>query len=274
MKPFLKWAGNKYKIVDKIKALLPPGERLVEPFVGSGALFLNSDYPCYLLTDANADLITLYQHLQTEGEAFINYCRPLFSPENNDKARYYALRDEFNRTTNSRRKSAIFLYMNKHGYNGLCRYNMQGGFNVPFGRYKRPYFPEAEMRHFALQAQHATFQQANFATTMANCQPGDVIYCDPPTCRCLKRPTSPATAPAALAGPNSRNWPGKRPSWPSAASPSSFPTTIPKKCAKFTRQQRLRRLRCAASSAATATSVRTRQSCWHYSAEGNLTGLR
>ncbi|MFZ1395672.1 MAG: Dam family site-specific DNA-(adenine-N6)-methyltransferase [Candidatus Promineifilaceae bacterium] len=180
MKPFLKWAGNKYKIVDKIKALLPPGERLVEPFVGSGALFLNSDYPHYLLSDANADLITLYQHLQTEGEAFINYCRPLFSPENNDKDRYYALRNEFNSSTDSRRKSAIFLYMNKHGYNGLCRYNMQGGFNVPFGRYKRPYFPKAEMHHFAQKAQRATFQHSNFAAAMATCQPGDVVYCDPP----------------------------------------------------------------------------------------------
>lgn len=180
MKPFLKWAGNKYKIVDKIKALLPPGERLVEPFVGSGALFLNTDYPHYLLTDANADLITLYQHLQAEGEAFIDYCRALFTPENNDKDRYYALRDEFNSTTDLRRNSAIFLYMNKHGYNGLCRYNKQGGFNVPFGKYKRPYFPEAEMRHFTQKAQHATFQHRNFVATMAACQPGDVVYCDPP----------------------------------------------------------------------------------------------
>ena len=180
MKPFLKLAGNKYKIVDKTKALLPPGARLVEPFVGSGALFLNTDYPHYLLTDANADLITLYQHLQTEGEAFIDTCRALFTPENNDKERYYALRDEFNSTTDLRRKSAIFLYMNKHGYNGLCRYNMQGGFNVPFGRYKRPYFPEPEMRHFVQKARHATFQHSNFVATMATCQPGDVVYCDPP----------------------------------------------------------------------------------------------
>ena len=145
-----------------------------------GRCFLNSNYPHYLLTDANADLITLYQHLQTEGEAFIDYCRPLFIPENNDKDRYYALRTEFNETNDQRRKSAIFLYMNKHGYNGLCRYNMKGGFNVPFGRYKRPYFPEAEMRHFHQKAQSATFQHASFATVMAACQPGDVVYCDPP----------------------------------------------------------------------------------------------
>ncbi|MCB9006150.1 MAG: Dam family site-specific DNA-(adenine-N6)-methyltransferase [Ardenticatenaceae bacterium] len=180
MKPFLKWAGNKYKIVERIQALLPTGQRLVEPFVGSGAVFLNTDYPRYLLTDANADLINLYQHLQAEGEKFIDYCRPLFTPENNDKDRYYALRTEFNRTGDLRRKSALFLYMNKHGYNGLCRYNMKGGFNVPFGRYKRPYFPEAEMHHFAQKAQSASFQHSSFTATMAACQPGDVVYCDPP----------------------------------------------------------------------------------------------
>ena len=180
MKPFLKWAGNKYKIVERIKALLPSGQRLVEPFVGSGALFLNTEYPRYLLTDANADLITLYQHLQVEGETFIEYCRPLFTPENNDKDRYYALRDEFNSTDDSRRKSAIFLYMNKHGYNGLCRYNMQGGFNVPFGRYKRPYFPEKEMLYFHQKSQNVTFQHADFREVMESCVPNDVVYCDPP----------------------------------------------------------------------------------------------
>jgi DNA adenine methylase len=57
---------------------------------------------------------------------------------------------------------------------------MKGGFNVPFGRYKRPYFPEAEMRHFAQKAQRATFEHTNFMATMTACQPGDVVYCDPP----------------------------------------------------------------------------------------------
>jgi len=180
MKPFLKWAGNKYKIVERIKAILPDGQRLVEPFAGSAALFLNSDYPAYLLSDANADLINLYQHLQAEGEEFIDYCRPFFTPENNQKERYYEFRTEFNTVEDARLKSALFLYLNKHGYNGLCRYNSKGGFNVPFGLYKRPYFPEAEMGYFQQKAKIATFQQASFATVMAHCKQGDVVYCDPP----------------------------------------------------------------------------------------------
>jgi DNA adenine methylase len=58
MKPFLKWAGGKYRILNHIKGVLPAGKRLIEPFAGSGAVFLNTDYDTYLLADANPDLIT------------------------------------------------------------------------------------------------------------------------------------------------------------------------------------------------------------------------
>ncbi len=180
MKPFLKWAGNKFQIVQRIIEVLPAGNRLIEPFVGSGALFLNTDFPRYLLADANPDLINLYGHLQTDGPEFIEYCRTFFVPENNDSDRYYDFRTEFHATEDSRLKSALFLYMNKHCYNGLCRYNASGGFNVPFGRYKRPYFPEVEMNFFAEKAQTAQFVQADFVETMSQAVPGDVVYCDPP----------------------------------------------------------------------------------------------
>lgn len=180
MKPFLKWAGGKYRLVGRITAVLPPGECLVEPFVGSGAVFLNTDYPHYLLADVNADLIALYRTLQREGEEFIDDCEPLFAPENNCKEAYYAFRAEFNRTTDARGKAALFLYLNKHGFNGLCRYNASGQFNVPFGRYHKPYFPRQEMLAFHRQAQRAEFVCADFTAVLPTLSPGDVVYCDPP----------------------------------------------------------------------------------------------
>lgn len=180
MKPFLKWAGGKLRIVDRIKALLPPGQRLLEPFVGSGALFLNTDYTAYLLADANADLINLYQQLQQGGQPFIDYCAAFFTVANNDESTFYQLRRHFNQTGDSLEKAALFVYLNKHCYNGLCRYNARGEFNVPFGRYKQPYFPATEMAAFQQKAQAATFQVQDFATTMDTAQPGDVVYCDPP----------------------------------------------------------------------------------------------
>lgn len=180
MKPFLKWAGNKLVIVERIRKLLPEGGRLVEPFVGSAAVFLNTDYPHALLADSNPDLIDLYQLLQKEGEVFIRLCARLFTPENNSAEAYYALREEFNRTRNKRRKAALFLYLNRHGYNGLCRYNASGEFNVPQGRYKKPYFPADEMRVFHAKAQNARFMVADFREVMRQANPGDVVYCDPP----------------------------------------------------------------------------------------------
>ena len=70
-KPFLKWPGGKYRLTNRINKKLGQGKRLVEPFVGSAAVFLNTDYQDYLLADTNQDLINLYLHLQSEGLVFV-----------------------------------------------------------------------------------------------------------------------------------------------------------------------------------------------------------
>jgi DNA adenine methylase len=180
MKPFLKWAGGKYRLVERIRAHLPPGRRLIEPFVGSAAVFLNTDYPTALLADVNVDLIGCYKVLQREGPGFVAYARSFFTPENNTSNRYYLLRDRFNTTSDPIEKAALFLYLNRHGYNGLCRYNNAGAFNVPFGRYRQPYFPETELLGFWEKAQQAIFRRADFREVLADAEPGDVVYCDPP----------------------------------------------------------------------------------------------
>ena len=180
MKPFLKWAGSKYKIIDKITEFLPSGDRLIEPFVGSGAVFLNTNYPDYLLADSNADLIHLYKCIQIQGIDFIDYAKHLFTPDNNTEESFYKLRMEFNSTQDIRRKSAIFIYLNRHCFNGLCRYNGKGKFNVPFGRYTKPSFPELEITNFFHKSQDVKFKISDFVETINMAKIGDVIYCDPP----------------------------------------------------------------------------------------------
>ncbi len=180
VRPFLKWAGNKHLIVDRIKAVLPPAERLVEPFAGSGALFLNTDYSHYVLSDSNADLIDLYRHLQKEGASFMEYCRSFFEDPANSKEVFYERRARFNEVAKDHEKSALFLYLNRHCFNGLCRYNASGGFNAPFGKYSKVYFPEVEMRAFHQKSQRADIRNADFEMVMADSRAGDVIYCDPP----------------------------------------------------------------------------------------------
>jgi len=177
---FLKWAGGKNSLSDVINKMLPKGERLIEPFVGAGSIFLNSDYDNYLLNDINQDLINLYQILQQKPDQFIEEARQFFTPENNDAEVYYQFRKEFNESEDKYFRSLMFLYMNRHGYNGLCRYNKSGGFNVPFGKYKKPYFPEQELNFFAEKSQKATFVCESYRQTFTRVKSADVVYCDPP----------------------------------------------------------------------------------------------
>nr|WP_232366423.1 Dam family site-specific DNA-(adenine-N6)-methyltransferase [Aliidiomarina halalkaliphila] len=177
---FLKWAGGKYTLVEPIRSLLPPGDKLIEPFVGAGSVFLNTDYDKYLLNDINADLINLYKIIKRRPKTFIEDARRLFIPANNHAHVYYAMRTAFNACTDPYERSLYFLYLNRHGYNGLCRYNSRGLFNVPFGKYRAPYFPQQELEFFAEKAKKATFTCEPFQNSFRRARNGHVIYCDPP----------------------------------------------------------------------------------------------
>ena len=180
LRPFLKWAGNKYQILSRIIAALPAGKCLIEPFAGSGAVFLNTDFDRYIINDINPDLIGLFQTLKDGGEEFIQFAGDFFSEANNSERAYYRLRKRFNTTDEVWEKSALFIYLNRHGYNGLCRYNASHDFNVPFGRYKRPYFPLKEMRYFHGKARKAEFICVDFQKAMSRARRGHVVYADPP----------------------------------------------------------------------------------------------
>ena len=177
---FLKWAGGKYSLIEDICAHLPAGNKLIEPFVGAGSVFLNTDYKHYLLNDINPDLINLYNTLRAKPDEYINEAEKLFCAANNQPENYYALREAFNASQETFYKSVLFLYLNRHGYNGLCRYNLSGRFNVPFGRYKAPYFPKKELYFFAEKAQKATFTCESYTKSFSGARKNNVIYCDPP----------------------------------------------------------------------------------------------
>ena len=178
--PFLKWAGGKAKIIDRIQDQLPKGKRLIEPFCGSATVFLNTHYKKNIIADTNHDVINIYKHLQSEKNEFLEFCRTYFIVENNESEYYYERRKEFNETNNKRLRAALFLYINKHSYNGLCRYNSSGGFNVPFGKYKKVTFPENYILNFIEKTNQAEFIVQDFETTILKSKIGDVIYCDPP----------------------------------------------------------------------------------------------
>ncbi|ATI87066.1 DNA adenine methylase [Salmonella enterica subsp. enterica] len=181
MSTILKWAGNKTAIMPELIKHLPDGPRLVEPFAGSCAVMMATDYPHYLVADINPDLINLYKHIAFDCDKFISNAKGFFVSTNSAES-YYNIRQDFNYSaeTTDFWKAIFFLYLNRHGYRGLCRYNLSGHFNVPYGNYKSPYFPESEIRAFAEKAQRATFICASYDETLALLQAGDVVYCDPP----------------------------------------------------------------------------------------------
>ena len=184
-KPFLKWAGNKYRVLEHLLPLIGTPKTYVEPFAGSCATALNVDAQRYVMNDINADLINLYKYLTSPNDDnFIPFCANFFRPENNTKEEYIALRKYFNDNTDTLERSRLFVYLNRHCFNGLTRYNSSGGFNVPFGKMKNPMLPSTAMmdfRMYFLMRQHifanVHFDDDRLYTGLGS---GDVVYLDPP----------------------------------------------------------------------------------------------
>lgn len=162
-KPFLKWAGGKYTQLANLFVHIPAGKRLIEPFVGGGSVFLNSEkHADYLLADVNPDLINLYQMLAVVPDEVELKARWMFEHMRSPDG-YELIRSEFNaQTLDATERAAAFLYLNRHCFNGLMRYNQANKFNVGWGGYKAPYYPLGEMKSFAAMAHIDNYNKALF----------------------------------------------------------------------------------------------------------------
>ena len=107
MRSPLKWAGGKKRVIDDILKIMPikNKKRLVEPFVGGGSVFLNTDFDQYLLIDMNNDLIELFNTIKTEPLAFINDAASFFKGNYNQAEKYYSLRQTFNESSDTYERS-------------------------------------------------------------------------------------------------------------------------------------------------------------------------
>ena len=180
-KSFLKWAGGKSKLLPVIlNEIKEVNGTYIEPFLGSGVVAFNVHAQRYLLSDINADLINVFQQLKSGGDFFIAYCALLFEEEFRNETSFYKMRDRFNTTNSALEKAAIFIYLNRNAFNGLCRYSKKGLFNTPFGRYKTVYFPEVELRNIYTKCKDYTFLVTSFENIMQSSKENDVIYVDPP----------------------------------------------------------------------------------------------
>ena len=185
-KTFLKWAGNKTRVLPHLIPHIGYPKRYCEPFGGSLAVALNTPAEQYILNDVNKDLVAIYQNLVDPGDDnFIKYCEELFIPENNTKEAYLELRKHFNQATDTTERARLFIYLNRHCFNGLSRYNKKGEFNVPFGKYDKPSCPSEEMmnfRMFFLTKKLTRFTSLSFEdpSLYEDLEAGDTVYFDPP----------------------------------------------------------------------------------------------
>ncbi|TYQ30849.1 DNA adenine methylase [Pseudanabaena sp. UWO310] len=174
--PPLKWAGGKRWLVQYLQNTWQKysDRRLVEPFCGGLAIALGLQPKQALLNDINPHVINFYKWLQR------GLCLDIETKY--DRTFYYAQRDEFNRLIlngegNTRTAAQLFYYLNRTGYNGLCRFNQKGGFNVPFGKYKTINY------NSDFSAYKPTLSQWKFTSIdfgKIKIAANDLIYADPP----------------------------------------------------------------------------------------------
>lgn len=187
----LKWPGGKSRVMPKLLPHLTHADCLVEPFVGGASVFMNTDYRRYVLGDINPHLINFYRVIASDTENFISTARSALFRDGNNEETYYSTRSMFNDPRPSAwalqtwdfTQALRFLYLNRHGYNGMVRYNKAGQFNVPYGHFKTVYFSEQEIRLFAEKVRdtRTVFMCADFRTTiLTHARQGTIIYCDPP----------------------------------------------------------------------------------------------
>ncbi|RYZ01958.1 MAG: DNA adenine methylase [Myxococcales bacterium] len=182
LRPILKWAGGKRSLAERILKELPAQiETYYEPFVGGAAVFLalaeQKRFKRAVITDKNRELINLYTVVRDDLGKLLKKLEALQERTSEDE--YYEIRAEKGGTKIER--AARLIYLNKTGYNGLYRVNSKGGFNVPYGRYKRPRIYDPE--RLALAAQYLTdvsIEVADFEDACSKAQRGDAVYLDPP----------------------------------------------------------------------------------------------
>lgn len=188
VKPFLKWVGGKTQLLSQLRTFYPTNfNRYFEPFLGGGAVFFDLKPKRASLNDINTTLITAYEHIQEQSDDLIRILRQLHtkyrakSDEAKDKL-YYEIRAKYNQLEDgSLDKTACLIFLNKTGFNGLYRESSNGGFNVPFGRYKNPaILDEDNIRAVADMLAGVTLTALSFEEAVTDAQAGDFVYFDPP----------------------------------------------------------------------------------------------
>lgn len=201
MKPMIKYRGGKTKEIPHIMWHVPRfSGRYVEPFFGGGALFFYLEPRDAIINDINKQLINFYKGVRNyfpklrkeldEIEALYEINRrdydilkastPNERVVDNNEALYYLLRDMFNNKIRKEYSDALLYYfINKTAYSGMIRYNSDGEFNVPYGRYKHLSTQQVSFSHSQL-LKRAEIHNVDYSKIFDMCNVDDFIFLDPP----------------------------------------------------------------------------------------------
>jgi DNA adenine methylase len=189
LKPFLKWAGGKRQLLPEITDNFPPeaGKYVYyEPFVGAGAVLFALQPEKAVINDRNTQLMISYKAVKDEVDTLVALLREY--QKNNSREFFYHIRnldrnpDEFDRLS-SAEKAARFIFLNKTCYNGLCRVNAGGLFNVPYGRNKNPQIcEEALLKRISayFNTYDVSLLNGDFEQAVQRAGKEAFIYFDPP----------------------------------------------------------------------------------------------
>lgn len=178
MKPLIKWSGGKSDEIDKFNKYIPAEYDLyIEPFIGGGAVYFHIEPQKAVISDVHKELIDFYQCMKDgHGDDIFTFMKT----HPNTEQMYYTIRDDMTVQTpleNAKR----FYYLRKTCYRGMMRYNRQGGFNIPFGRYKKMNYDDLTDPRYTELLKRTEVRCCDFATifdTYNHSQ--NFMFLDPP----------------------------------------------------------------------------------------------
>jgi DNA adenine methylase len=180
-KPFVRWAGGKSRLLDRILPYVPGRiANYYEPFLGGGSVFLAvSDR-----IDGRAHLADLNDHLIAAWIAmrsFQDELKPMLDwyQERDSKEFYYEVRAA--QPEGLVERAARFLYLNGVSWNHLWRENSKtGAMNTPWG--DRPFrgFSEETFEFLENVLRDTVIEAADFRDVLSGVSKGDFVYLDPP----------------------------------------------------------------------------------------------
>lgn len=184
--PFVKWAGGKRQLLTQIKERMPENyNKYYEPFVGGGAVTFGLLPADAVINDINRALINTYKKIAEVPEQFLEQIKKLDDEMWEDgKSYYYSMREHYNDKLMKEEfdveLAALFVFINKHCFNGLYRVNGKGLFNVPYNNSRRKSCEENMIREISKYLQNVTIMEGDFEVACQGAERGDFIFIDSP----------------------------------------------------------------------------------------------